>query len=128
MNRCLKVLAALALAVPALAQAQAQFQRAFPANALRGELQVTQPPEAVLNDQVVRLAPGARIRGGDNLLVMSGAMAGKKAQVVYTIDSYGLLIDIWLLREDETGKLWPKTREEAAQWSFDPVGQTWTKP
>ena len=128
MNRCLKVLVALALAVPVLAQAQAQFQRAFPANALRGELQVTQPPEAVLNDQVVRLAPGARIRGGDNLLVMSGAMAGKKAQVVYTIDSYGLLIDIWLLREDETGKLWPKTREEAAQWSFDPVGQTWSKP
>lgn len=126
MNRCLKVLAALALAVPVLAQAQ--FQRSFPANALRGELQITQPPEAVLNDQVVRLAPGARIRGGDNLLVMSGAMAGKKAQVVYTIDSYGLLIDIWLLREDETGKLWPKTREEAAQWSFDPVGQTWSKP
>ncbi|MGE5450608.1 MAG: hypothetical protein ACM3VZ_02030 [Acidobacteriota bacterium] len=126
MSRCLKVLAALALAVPVLAQAQ--FQRQFPANALRGELQITQPPEAILNSQVVRLAPGSRIRGGDNLLVMSGAIAGKKSPVLYTIDTYGLLIDVWLLRDDEAAKLWPKTREEAAQWSFDPVAQTWTKP
>lgn len=126
MHRCLKALAALALAVPVLAQAQ--LQRQFPATALRGELQITTPPEAMLNGLAARLAPGARIRGGDNLLVMSGAMAGRKAPVIYTIDTYGLLIDIWLLREDETGKLWPKTREEAAQWSFDPAGQTWTKP
>ncbi len=128
MHRCLKALAALALAVPVLAQAQLQLQRQFPATALRGELQITTPPEAILNGQPVRLAPGARIRGGDNLLVMSGAIAGRKSPVIYTIDTYGLLIDIWLLREDEAGKLWPKTPDEAAKWVFDPAGQTWTKP
>lgn len=126
MHRCLKVLAVLALAVPALALAQ--FTRQFPATALRGELQLVAPPEALLNGQAVRLAPGARIRGGDNLLVMSGAIVGKKAPVIYTIDSYGLVMEVWLLRDDETGKTWPKTREEAAQWSFDPAAQTWTKP
>lgn len=128
MHRCLKVLAALALAVPVLAQAQNITQRQFPANSLRGELQITQPPEALLNGQPVRLAPGARIRGGDNLLVLSGAIQGQKYPVIYTIDTYGLLINVWLLREDEAGKLWPKTAEEAASWTFDPVAQTWTKP
>lgn len=128
MHRCLKVLAALALAVPVLAQAQNITQRQFPANSLRGELQITQPPDALLNGQPVRLAPGARIRGGDNLLVMSGAIQGQKYPVIYTIDTYGLLINVWLLREDEAGKLWPKTAEEAASWTFDPVAQTWTKP
>lgn len=128
MHRCLKVLAALALAVPVLAQAQNITQRQFPANSLRGELQITQPPDALLNGQPVRLAPGARIRGGDNLLVMSGAIQGQKYPVIYMIDTYGLLINVWLLREDEAGKLWPKTAEEAASWTFDPVAQTWTKP
>ncbi|HET8694637.1 MAG TPA: hypothetical protein VFM33_08230 [Aquabacterium sp.] len=128
MHRCLKVLAALALAVPVLAQAQNITQRQFPANSLRGELQITQPPDALLNGQPVRLAPGARIRGGDNLLVMSGAIQGQKYPVIYTIDTYGLLINVWLLREDEAGKLWPKTAEEAASWTFDPVAQTWAKP
>ncbi|HET8695618.1 MAG TPA: hypothetical protein VFM33_13170 [Aquabacterium sp.] len=128
MHRCLRALAALALAVPVLAQAQNITQRQFPANSLRGELIVTQPPEALLNGQPVRLAPGARIRGGDNLLVLSGAIQGQKYPVIYTIDTYGLLINVWLLREDEAGKLWPKTAQEAASWTFDPVAQTWTKP
>ena len=126
MPRCLKALAALALALPLLVSAQ--MQRQFPAKALRGELQITQAPDALLNGQAVRLAPGARIRGGDNLLVMSGAITGVKAPVVYTIDTYGLLIDIWLLRDDETSKLWPTTPEEAAKWSFDPIAQIWIKP
>lgn len=119
---------ALALVAPLLSQAQ-QVQRNFPQNALRGELTVTNPPEAVLNGKPARLAPGARIKGGDNLLVMSGAIVGQKLPVNYTIDTSGLVKDVWLLREDELArKPWPRTADEAASWSFDPIAQTWTKP
>ena len=71
----------------------------------------------------------ARIKGGSNLLVMSGAIVGQKLAVNYTIDTYGLVKDVWLLRPDEAARSpWPKTAAEAAAWSFDPVAQTWTKP
>lgn len=126
MLRC--ALIALALSAPLAAAAQ-QVQRSFPATALRGELTVVNPPEVVLNGQPARLAPGVRIKGGNNLLVMSGAIVGQKLAVNYTIDTYGLVKDVWLLREDEAARSpWPKTTAEAATWSFDPIAQTWTKP
>lgn len=128
MSRCVLLGAALAaaLAVPAIAQAQ-YVPRSFPQNALRGELTVTQPPQAVLNGQPARLAPGSRIRGQNNMLVMSGAIVGNKLVVNYTVDDLGLVKDVWILREDEAKKTWPKTREEAARWGFDPAAQVWVK-
>ncbi len=117
--------ALLALAMPAAAQ---QVQRSFPGNALRGELAVVQPPEIVLNGKPARLAPGSRIRGTDNLLVMSASLVGAPALLVhYTIDDLGHVRDVWLLRDDEAAKLWPKTAAEAARWAFDPVAQLWSK-
>lgn len=126
MLRCAVIALALAAALPATAQ---QVQRNFPATALRGELTVVNPPEVVLNGKPARLAPGARIKGGSNLLVMSGAIVGQKLAVNYTVDTYGLVKDVWLLRPDEAARSpWPKTAAEAAKWSFDPIAQTWTKP
>ena len=117
---------AVALCGPATAQ---QAQRNFPQNALRGELTVTQPPELLLNGAPARLAPGARIRGGSNLLVMSGAIVGQKFAVNYTLDTYGLVKDVWLLREDELARQpWPRSAVESARWAFDPIAQTWTRP
>jgi len=118
----------LAALAPAPASAQLQVQRYFPRNALRGEVVFGQPPQLTLNGVAAQLAPGARIRGTDNLLVMSGALAGTKATVHYTTDMYGQLLEVWLLRADELAKkVWPKTAEEAAAWTFDPAGQFWTK-
>jgi hypothetical protein len=126
MIRCALIALALTAALPTSAQ---QVQRNFPAAALRGELIVVNPPEVVLNGRPARLAPGARIKGGSNLLVMSGAIVGQKLVVNYTVDTYGLVKDVWLLRADEAARSpWPKTAVEAAKWSFDPIAQTWTKP
>ena len=69
------VLAAAAVADPAQAQ-----QRSFPATALRGELTVLQPPEVLLNGRPARLSPGARIRGENNLMMVSGALANQRAK------------------------------------------------
>jgi len=129
MHRCLLTASvALALAVPVLASAQMQVQRNFPANALRGELLVTIAPEIKLNGKDARLSPGSRIRGPNQMLVMSGAITGEKLVVNYTVEQYGMVQDVWVLRPEEIKKLWPKTPKEAATWSFDPIGQTWAKP
>lgn len=118
---------AAALALPALAQAQ-QLQRNFPQTTLRGRIAVVQPPEITLNGQPARLAPGARIRGQDNMLILSASLAGQSPFVVnYTLDTLGLVKDVWMLRADEAKRRWPTNREEAAAMVFDPLTQTWTK-
>ena len=48
--------------LPSLLQRAAHAQRIFQTNALRGELVLKAPPEALLNGKPARLAPGARIR------------------------------------------------------------------
>lgn len=123
---------AVVLATAALAcclGAQAQTHRDFPRQALRGELKVLQAPDVLLNGQTARLAPGARIRAENNLLVLSASLAGQISTVHYTIDNFGMLKDVWLLNAAElANKTWPRTAEEAARWVFDPASQTWTRP
>ena len=125
---------ALTFALPLVAtllpaEAQAQVQRNFPAKALRGEVTFGEPPQAQLNRQATQLAPGARIRDTNNMMVVSGSLAGQRLVVNYTLDSLGQLHEIWILREQEARNLpWPRTPAEAQSWVFDPVAQTWTKP
>ena len=122
---CLVATSALMLGMPA----SAQMQRNFPQNALRGELAVGIAPEVTLNGKPARLSPGSRIRGADNMMVMSGALTGSRMLVHYTVDSSGLVHDVWILRPDEAArKPWPVTREQAGTWTFDPMAQTWTRP
>jgi hypothetical protein len=126
MFRCVTALVTAALLLPS---AQAQMHRNFPANALRGEMVITAPPDATMNGQPARLAPGARIRGEDNLLQMSAALAGRRLIVHYTRETNGLLFDIWVLNPAElANRTWPRTEAEAKALTFDPIGQTWSKP
>jgi len=126
MLRCVWMpLLALCLSLPAAAQ----IKRPFPANALRGLLIVTQPPEALLNGEAVRLAPGARIRDAANLQQLSGTLVGQKLLVHYTLDGTGLVQAVWVLTPEEADrKPWPTTPEQARSWVFDPATQTWTRP
>lgn len=105
-----------------------QLARTFPTTSLRGEILFAQPPEVVLDGKkAARLAPGARVRAENNLLVGWGVLAGKKLKVNYTVDGYGLLMDVWILRPDELAQRWPGTPEEAAKWTYDPLQKTWSK-
>jgi hypothetical protein len=126
MYRCLAI-ASLLLCLSAAAPAQ--LKRNFPADALRGELVLVAAPEARLNGRPARLAPGVRIRGQDNLLQMSAGLTGARLQVHYTLDTYGLVRDVWVLRPDELQvRPWPRNATEAATWRFDPIAQTWSRP
>ncbi len=127
MFRCAVWAATLVATLTYGPQVAAQAPRNFPATALRGELVVTDPPNVLVNRQPARLAPGARIRGADNLLQMSGAVIGQKLLVHYTLDPLGLVLDVWVLTPGEAArKPWPATPQQAAAWAFNPDAQTWS--
>lgn len=118
---------ALALAASSLV-AHAQTHRFFTPQTLRGELVVTQHPDVLLNGKPARLAPGSRVKGDNNLLVQPAGIAGKKFIVHYTVESSGLIMDVWVLNPAElANKPWPTTPLEAATWQFNPGNQTWIK-
>ncbi len=127
MIRCALLMAIVCFS--AATPAVAQVQRNFPAAALRGEFVVTAPPELQLNRRPARLAPGARIRGADSMLILSGGLVGQRLLVHYTIDLLGNVQDVWVLTPAEAAKQpWPATPQEAAAWRFSPDSQTWSKP
>lgn len=126
MYRC--ALAAFAATVCCIS-AQAQVHRNFPVQTLRGELVILQSPDVSLNGHAARLAPGARVRGDTNLLQQPASLMGQKHTVHYTVEPSGLLLEIWVLNPAElANKTWPRSREDAAKWSFDQASQVWTKP
>ena len=110
------------------ASAHAQIARNFPPTALRGALEITAPPDALLNGQPVRLAPGSRIRAANNMLQLSASLVQQPLLVHYTVDPLGLVKDVWVLSPDEAAKRpWPSNPTEAQRWLFDAPAQTWTK-
>jgi len=124
MLRCVvALLLCLAAAWPACAQ------RLFQQDALRGELVIVEPPQALLNGKPVRLAPGARIRSPSNMIQMSGSLLGQKLAINYALDPAGELRDVWILSNAELAKKpWPTTREQAQSWIFDSTMQSWSRP
>jgi hypothetical protein len=126
MLRCvLSIFLAIAVTLPVAADPN----RNFTDKALRGEITFQQPPAVLLNGSPTRLAPGARIRGEDNLLKMSGTLVGQRLIVLYTLDMNGQLLDVWVLTARERARSpWPTTTAQAQTWSFDVNAQTWSKP
>jgi hypothetical protein len=111
MNRCHRypllrqVMMALSLIIGLLVtlpDAAAQMMvRQFPAAAKRGVMTVGAPPEVSINGSVLRLSPGVRIRGPNNMLVHSGALAGQRMPVNYLMESSGLVREVWILNAAE---------------------------
>ena len=118
MNRCLTpsqsarraALAALALSTLALwpaAQAQT-LHRMFPDKALRGTLVVLQPPLVTMDGVQTQLSPGSRIRGTNNLLVLSGSAVGQALTVNYVLSPDGQVHDVWILTDIEAAEKRPR--------------------
>jgi len=126
----LRCAALLALACAVLPPAAAQAPREFPPTALRGQLEFSAPPNVRLNDGPARLAPGARIRGHDNLLRTPASLARQTHLVHYTVEATsGLLMDVWLLRPEEIAREpWPTTPQQAREWRFNRAAQQWSRP
>ena len=65
----------------------------------------TTPPLITLDGKEDRLSPGVRVRDRNNMLVLTGQLAGKSLYTVYRRDSTGLVHEVWLLNEEEFRKL-----------------------
>lgn len=92
----------LVLATDASAQ---MAVRQFPPTVKRGVMTVTAPPEVLINGAVMRLSPGVRIKGPNNLLLMSAALTGQQFAVNYLVEPQGLVREIWILNQAEVDTL-----------------------
>ena len=110
MNRCLTIsvsrrlalmLAGLGLCSMALAQ---NAPRTFSANGVRGTLVITQRPVITMDGKTAQLSPGARIKGPNNMLVLSGSIVGQQVLVNYTVEPQGMVHDVWILTEAEAAE------------------------
>jgi hypothetical protein len=63
------------------------------------------PPLITVDGKEDRLSPGARLHDRNNMLVLSGGLAGKTLYTVYRRDSFGLVHEVWLLNEEEYAKV-----------------------
>ncbi|WP_394787927.1 hypothetical protein [Rhodoferax sp.] len=68
---------------------------------MRGELEITTPPQVLLDGKTDQLSPGARIHGTNNLLVLSGTLVGQTLWVNYTREIGGTLSEVWILTDAE---------------------------
>ena len=100
------LIASALCAIALLASAQATV-RPFPPQAERGVMQITQPPEMLLNGKPDRLSPGARIHGPDNMLRMSGTLMGQQAVVNFVREPAGQVHEVWILTEAEAAQKLP---------------------
>ena len=98
------------LLVASLGSTAQVISRPFPPNAVRGILTVTQPPEVLMDGKADRLSPGSRIRGTNNMLVMSGALVGQAMRVNYTREPNGYIHDVWVLTDAEASLPPPNQR------------------
>lgn len=93
--RCLVVFLVLVAS-----SALAQGLRILPATAVVGDLQGVNYPFVKISDKVYRLAPGSRIRDRDNRIVVPAA-APQAGRVVFTFDSLGQVLSVWVLTAQE---------------------------
>lgn len=103
----------LATAFGASAQAQGVV-RNFPDTALRGTMEVVQPPWITMDGEKAQLSPGSRIRSTGNTgntIVMSGGLVGQKLVVNYVLAPGGLVHDVWLLTEAEAALKRPRAAD-----------------
>jgi hypothetical protein len=63
------------------------------------------PPIITVDGVADRFSPGARIRDRNNMLMLSGQLAGKTLYSVYRRDAAGLVHEVWLLNYEEFTKV-----------------------
>ena len=116
----------LTFAVAALGAAAAFGQgvfRTLPEDAPRGYLTSMGENQVALDSKTLRLAPGAQIRGANNLIVLPAALPGNSL-VKYQLDGDGNLFRAWVLTAAEAAKP-DKNAPQGLPWATSPeVGRS----
>ncbi|WP_332826957.1 hypothetical protein [Ramlibacter sp.] len=91
---------------PPLSPGQPSLRREAPRDVKPAVITVSATPPIILVDGVAdRFSPGARIRDRNNMLVLTGQLAGKTLYTVYRRDASGMVHEVWLLNQDEYAKV-----------------------
>lgn len=92
--------------VAASAVAQESVMREAPKDVRPAMIAVSAtPPVITVDGKPDRLSPGARVRDRNNMLVLSGQLAGQTLYTVYRRDAAGLVHEVWLLNEEEYARV-----------------------
>jgi hypothetical protein len=106
MNRWSRLLASALLALAAGAAFAQAVMRDAPRDVKPAIIAVSAtPPIITVDGKADRLSPGARIHDRNNMMVLSGALAGQTLYTVYKRDQAGLVHQVWLLNADEFAKV-----------------------
>jgi hypothetical protein len=92
-----------ALVLAGAVAAQTAVFRTLPENAKRGYLSHVRENVVELDGRRVRLAPGAQIRGANNLIVLPAALP-RNSLVKYQLNGSGELARVWILTAEEAAK------------------------
>ena len=92
---------AVGLALAGAAVAQTSTLRTLPEDAKRGTLSHVRENLVNLDGRQIKLAPGAQIRGANNLIVQPTALP-KDSLVKYQLNGSGELFRAWVLTKEET--------------------------
>ena len=91
---------------PPLSPGQPSLRREAPRDVKPAVITVSATPPIILVDGVAdRFSPGARIRDRNNMLVLTGQLAGKTLYTVYRRDAAGMVHEVWLLNQEEYTKV-----------------------
>jgi hypothetical protein len=117
-SRPLQLLTAFALALAAAAASGQVSVRTLPEDARRGHLTFVQGNVVALDSKQIKLAPGAQIRGPNNLLVLPTALP-RNSLVKYELDGGGNLFRAWILTPQEAAQA-DKYAAPRLPWSTSP--------
>jgi hypothetical protein len=105
-TRALAGLAIVSLQLASFSAAAQGIHREAPRDVKPGIITVSAtPPIIAVDGKEDRFSPGVRIRDLNNMLVLTGQMAGQRYYTVYKRDPSGLVHEVWLLTPDEYKKL-----------------------
>ena len=91
---------------PPLSPGQPTLRREAPRDVKPAVITVSAtPPIIAVNGVADRFSPGARIRDRNNMLMLTGQLAGKTLYTVYRRDAAGMVHEVWLLNQEEYAKV-----------------------
>lgn len=113
-----RLVTAFALALAAATALAQAIVRTLPEDARRGTLSFVQGTVVALDGKETQLAPGAQIRGANNLLVLPTQLP-PNSLVKYQLDGGGALFRAWILSPQEAAQP-DKFAAPTLPWSTSP--------
>ena len=75
--------------------------RSFPPDVKRATMRSSIFPQVLIDGNIRRLSPGAKIIGKQNTIIMHASLMNNVFIVNYTVDAQGYINRVWILTDEE---------------------------